>query len=312
MTQAKSHHSNAGTSSHRIIQLDFLRGLAVILVLLNHHWVSDFTSRWGWLGVDLFFVLSGFLVSGLLFREFQQFGSIRPLHFLIRRGFKIYPLFYLSILITFFLRYVISQSYRADLNFRGTVVEVALHGIRLLIELLFLQSFFFGYWGHHWSLSVEEHFYFSVAMFLFFMVRKKKLLNQCLFLKIGLGVFLVALILRILVGYNFSTNEVPVGTFIFTPFHMSPLSLDMLFTGVLISYLYHFDFDSLKSYYKSFRLPSVVVLAVLGVLFSWFGSDLGEYAFLRDAISLSFVAVGLGFVLLAALLEEILNFFCER
>jgi peptidoglycan/LPS O-acetylase OafA/YrhL len=82
-------------------EIDFLRGIAILLVLLRHQYLFTFTSRMGWIGVDLFFVLSGFLVSGLLFKEYVKFGDIKPKLFLIRRGFKIYPiyfLFYLSFL----------------------------------------------------------------------------------------------------------------------------------------------------------------------------------------------------------------------
>jgi peptidoglycan/LPS O-acetylase OafA/YrhL len=86
--------------SPRLPEIDFLRGIAIVLVLLHHHWLFDLPQRVGWAGVDLFFVLSGFLVSGLLFAEYKQFGGIKPFHFLIRRGFKIYPLFYLSLIFT--------------------------------------------------------------------------------------------------------------------------------------------------------------------------------------------------------------------
>ena len=85
----------------RVRQIDFLRAVAVILVLFRHHWVGiDVLQRIGWIGVDLFFVLSGFLVSGLLFSEYKRYGNIKAGQFLIRRGFKIYPLFYLSIFLT--------------------------------------------------------------------------------------------------------------------------------------------------------------------------------------------------------------------
>ncbi len=54
----------------------------------------------GWIGVDLFFVLSGFLVSGLLFQEYQATRRIQPGRFLLRRGLKIYPQFYFFIAAT--------------------------------------------------------------------------------------------------------------------------------------------------------------------------------------------------------------------
>jgi len=76
--------------SNRLRELDFLRGVAILLVLFRHQLLFSFLKTMGWIGVDLFFVLSGFLISGLLFKEFQKFGAINPKLFLIRRGFKIY------------------------------------------------------------------------------------------------------------------------------------------------------------------------------------------------------------------------------
>ena len=78
--------------------LDMLRAVAVLLVFCYH---SEGTKLFfGWIGVDLFFVLSGFLVSGLLFQEYQATHEIQPARFLLRRGLKIYPQFYFFIAAT--------------------------------------------------------------------------------------------------------------------------------------------------------------------------------------------------------------------
>ena len=72
------------------------------------HVLRPFVQRWvnfGWVGVDLFFVLSGFLVSGLLFQEYQRHGKIRVGRFLIRRGFKIYPSFYVFIAAVIYIQW---------------------------------------------------------------------------------------------------------------------------------------------------------------------------------------------------------------
>lgn len=79
------------------------------------------------MGVDLFFVLRGFLVSGLLFDELAKKGNVRPLRFLIRRGFKIYPAFWLMIALT--------------VAFRTSVRPLA-----VVCELLFLQNYGPGLW----------------------------------------------------------------------------------------------------------------------------------------------------------------------
>src|SRR5204863_7752623 len=105
-----------GSEHARLVQLDLLRCLAIVLVLGRHMvpcpshtnaWLGRLTSIWqrgGWIGVDLFFVLSGFLVSGLLFREYQRHGSVDVVRFLIRRGFKIYPGFWVLLGATVALR----------------------------------------------------------------------------------------------------------------------------------------------------------------------------------------------------------------
>ena len=84
----------------RIEELDFLRGIAVILVLFRHHEFFEPLHRAGWIGVDLFFVLSGFLVSKLLFIQFKDSMNVKISNFLVRRGLKIYPLFYFMLLLT--------------------------------------------------------------------------------------------------------------------------------------------------------------------------------------------------------------------
>lgn len=99
----------------RLSRVDALRAVAVLLVMVHHLTpppayapragvaLIEFAQRPSWFGVDLFFVLSGFLVSGLLFREHRLHGDLRTGRFLIRRGFKIYPSFYIFLFATFFL-----------------------------------------------------------------------------------------------------------------------------------------------------------------------------------------------------------------
>src|SRR5207249_4772189 len=136
--------------------LDIMRAVAIALVLGRHmevcskdtnaglHYLTALWNRGGWVGVDLFFVRSGFLVSGLLFKEHQRYGAISFKHFIIRRGFKIYPPFYGLIAIT-----VVVGLLKGNLDIS-----------RLLHELVFLQNYGKGgVWPQTWSLAVEEHFY---------------------------------------------------------------------------------------------------------------------------------------------------------
>ena len=89
------------SEKNRNLQLDVLRGMAILLVMGRHlemprpdGGIGVLAEAWltiGWLGVDLFFVLSGFLIGGLLLMELDKHGTIAVLRFLIRRGLKIYP-----------------------------------------------------------------------------------------------------------------------------------------------------------------------------------------------------------------------------
>lgn len=99
----------------RLKSLDILRGFAILIVLFKHtntstvpnlpqlHGVAGFVfyrlKFFGASGVDLFFVLSGFLVGGLLVNELEKTGSIRVARFWLRREFKILPSYYCLLLV---------------------------------------------------------------------------------------------------------------------------------------------------------------------------------------------------------------------
>lgn len=150
-----------GVGAPREIGLDALRGVAVLLVIGTHlpaaspisdgaflHLVTDSLRRGGWIGVDVFFVLSGFLIASLLFSEHARVGRIYAARFLVRRAFKIYPAYYALLLVT--VPAVLTGKY---------LIEPKL----LLMSALFVGSYVGNAWAHLWSLAVEEHFYILVA-----------------------------------------------------------------------------------------------------------------------------------------------------
>lgn len=122
-------------------------------VLLTWH-------RGGWIGVDLFFVLSGYLISGLIYQEVRTTGAFSCGRFLIRRAFKIYPAFWCLIAFTVAWRMAISLR-------DGDGAWQAMEALAkpTAIELLFVQNYWQGLWNHTWSLAVEEHFYIGLAAF---------------------------------------------------------------------------------------------------------------------------------------------------
>lgn len=165
-TLTDSHQIQKGAAgSNRVIQLDFIRGIAILLVI-NYHamtldgaggWVQDALAlgkRVGWMGVDLFFVLSGFLVGGLLVQELAKSGNIRVGRFLLRRMFKIWPAYYFYILFQIVTR-------RHPLN------------TFCWQNLLNIQNYAGTSLNHTWSLAVEEHFYLLLPIVLLWIYRNR-------------------------------------------------------------------------------------------------------------------------------------------
>jgi peptidoglycan/LPS O-acetylase OafA/YrhL len=269
--------------------IDILRALAVFLVFGRHmpicpvevspffHQLSEIWFRGGWVGVDLFFVLSGFLVSGLLFREHEKFGYISAKNFLVRRGFKIYPAFWLLILTTI-----------AVLAFR----DHAFHPQRIWSELLFLQNYRRGLWNHTWSLAVEEHFYFLLLLFLLLLSRRCPTAKAFRLVPPAFAILAITcLSLRVLTAHLASYTDT-------THLFPSHLRMDSLFAGVFISYLYHFHQDLLLSWARRYRVTLVVLGALLLCLPFFF--SLGSSQFIVT-FGLTLLYVGSGFILIAAL-----------
>ena len=149
-----STNENVINITKRIKGLDELRGVAILLVLGAHQPINKILTLSGWTGVTLFFVLSGFLVSGLLFKEYQQNGTITPARFLARRAVRIYPPFYVMLFTTVLISYFTDLK-MTEPKWRG---GAALPLSNFLSEIFFLQNYHPGLWGQCWSLAVEEHF----------------------------------------------------------------------------------------------------------------------------------------------------------
>jgi len=241
-------------------RLDVLRAVAAILVIGHHWWdpcpddsfrtlcisIHRMTSA-GWIGVDLFFVLSGFLVAGLLFAERQRTGRVRVGRFLLRRALRIYPAFYV------FLAFIVLVPW-----LRG-------HGIPMVPtigEILFLQNYVGARQPHTWSLAVEEHFYLLLGLYVCVLGSAAAGSNRLRLLpRHFAAVASIALLLRVANAalYPYSTRT-----------HVTPthLRLDALFFGVLLAYLFHFDRERLLAAVERRRwlLRSAVVCFVLPAL----------------------------------------------
>ena len=269
------------TTVQRITSLDFLRGIAVLLVVLCHSGFSTNLERMGWSGVDLFFVLSGFLVSGLLFNEYKKNEKINGGLFLIRRGFKIYPLFYLLFAVTLLKKYFNHYPF--------TIKQV-------LAEAFFFQNYTAGLWTHTWSLAVEEHFYFFLAFLFSVLAAKKVLHKKNVFLFISFFIFIFCLVAR-LITFEVLRNEIYDS---YKQYNCTHLRIDSLFFGVLIAYFYHFEKEKLIAFTQKYRWLIFIfsVSFFLPVFFFEISS------FYISTIGLTLLYLGFGGFLLLLFVDE--------
>lgn len=138
--------------------LDGLRALAIVLVLLHHSAGGNYLARGGFVGVDVFFVLSGFLITALLVREHESTGRINLPYFYARRALRLFPA-----LFTLLTAYVIYINY-SDLGWEIQWLKYK----AVLATLFYYNNWRLAFGGLDtlnyglaptWSLSIEEQFY---------------------------------------------------------------------------------------------------------------------------------------------------------
>src|SRR5581483_3304979 len=224
----------------RVRELDILRGVAILLVLCCHQSITDIFTRAGWSGVTLFFVLSGFLVSGLLFKEYQRSDNMRIGRFLIRRAIRIYPAFYVMLFATTIVAYFSSLP-MPEPKWMG---QSGLPLKNFLAEIFFLQNYHPGFWGQCWSLAVEEHFYVLLAITFLLLFKRSRIQTFDVLPKLLVCAIIAVLALRCGIAiekhpYNYYTHYAP-----------THLRFDAMLIGVLISYYYHFKPEKYREFAK--------------------------------------------------------------
>jgi len=149
-------------AARHVPELDGLRGVAIVSVLIQHQ-MTPLTSTGGFLGVDLFFVLSGFLITSLLLAEFGKTGSISWRNFYMRRLLRLGPA------LAVFLAATLLVAYRTQTI--GLIRQLKLIAIALLYSTNWRMAFHWDLTPDPtmiaWSLSIEEQFYLVWPLVLF-------------------------------------------------------------------------------------------------------------------------------------------------
>lgn len=240
--------------------LDHLRAFAISFVLLFHfrlfhhpQWI-DSIGKFGWTGVDLFFVLSGFLISSELFKESSKSGTISLKRFFAKRSFRILPPYLLVVAIYFLIP-----------GFREREALPPLWRFLTFTQDFGLDLQAKGTFSHAWSLCVEEQFYLLLPLALL-LVFRFKLAKRGIFILTGL--ILLGFCCRVFSWYHYVLPYVNADDFTIYwykyIYYPSYNRLDGLIIGVSISALFHFKPKAAAQItrYQTWLFPAVLVVLI--------------------------------------------------
>ena len=282
--------------------LDNLRAFAIIMVLIFHYsgWFQHpvwFPSvfEFGWIGVDLFFVLSGFLISSQLFVQIKKEGTFSVRDFFIKRFFRIIPVYYFVVAIYFLVPFfkndfgagqqlpplwkflTFTQNFNADFDKTGSLSQV-------------------------WSLCVEEHFYLILPFTLLFFLKIGKLNKAYLLLIVlFLGGFLIRMFCYnniYLPTINGIANQAIWLNTIYFPTYCR---LDGLIIGVAIAALYNYLpslFLKLSNYANT-----IIVVGILIIIGAYFPSKY-QYNFLNTIFGFPTICLAFGLLVLGSIMPN--------
>ncbi|HEY6802384.1 MAG TPA: acyltransferase [Pyrinomonadaceae bacterium] len=225
--------------------LDGVRGVAILLVILFHYGYLGC----GWIGVQLFFVLSGFLITSILVKDKGKSLKDYLKRFYWRRSLRIFPLYYLYlfVMLAAFLLFRIPPAFGDQWPYLFTYTYNVRHilpnydGSELLIHL--------------WSLSVEEQFYLVWPLLVFLLATRR---FKSLLLAIVIGIPIVRLLTSLLLA-NAGHDPLFYGTVLYT---ITPFQIDAFAVGAIVA---TFKFPHIKNGKVVFAV-AVVVAVALGLL----------------------------------------------
>jgi len=286
--------SNKSYGNEHLAGLDHLRALAIVFVLLFHfrlfphpEWI-DVVGKFGWTGVDLFFVLSGYLISSHLFQQMANAGNIILSEFFIKRFFRIVPAYLTVVAIYFLIPAFREREALAPLWKYLTFTQN--FGLDLRVQ---------GTFSHAWSLCIEEQFYLllPIILVLFISLKMQKV-----------GVWLLALLFiggfaaRIASWVHFIIPLIDADGFgqawykyIYYPTYNR---LDGLLMGISIAALFQFRPQIREKLYRYGNALLVAGLLILTI--AYFVCSV-EYTFTASVFGFPLVALGYGAVVAGAI-----------
>ena len=197
-----------------------MRGIAILVVLL-HHQFSRFIG--GWIGVDLFFILSGFLITNIILNEYKKNGSFNLKIFYLKRFLRLYPPLLISILIC-------NIFWKNSSNY-FPIMGISQRLFSNLSALLYFNNFAKNTenFSHIWSLSIEVQFYIIWPFFLILLIKKSK--------KIFFIIILLIINILIFRYYLYYFGPFQSNFFIISGYKSTFSRFDNILLGTLIAFI---------------------------------------------------------------------------
>jgi peptidoglycan/LPS O-acetylase OafA/YrhL len=279
-----------GGLSHKLHGLDHLRAFAIIFVFLYHYGIlfphpewTNTISAFGWNGVDLFFVLSGYLIASQLFKNIAQQKNIEVREFFIKRFFRIIPIYLVVVALYFLFPFLRERESPAPLWKYLTFTQ----NIGLDVSKQ-------GTFSHAWSLCIEEQFYLLLP-FILIALMHFKILKKGYWILIVL--FISGIIIRSISYGNFVIESDWLNWYKWI-YYPTWTRLDGLLVGVSIAALLQFK---PKFSNRILRYGNALLLASLFIFaFTYFFCSSDE-SYSTAVFGFPLVDIGYGFIVLSAL-----------
>ncbi|MDE2308567.1 MAG: acyltransferase [Xanthomonadaceae bacterium] len=274
---------------NRLPGLDLLRAIAIVWVMLFHSFIVgglgprfEWLSRYGWMGVDIFFVLSGFLIGAQVLRPLQRGEPLSFGGFYRRRAWRILPAFAVVLAI-----YTLLPPVREAPGLQPWW-QFATFTMNLLVDYPRNQAF-----SHAWSLCVEEHFYLVFPLLAWWLTRRA---STAKFASVCAGVAILGIALRTSIWLHDTAIEPPRNWFIEDLYDPTWTRLDGLLMGIMLAVLQAFRPAAWARLQRHANVILLAGIAVTGLSFWLFRERTG---LLANAIGWPVLSFGFGLLVFA-------------
>ena len=280
-------------TENRIFGYDIIRAAAILLVMVGHVLGFVYSGEYsfflsflsGFLGVELFFVLSGVLIGKLLIDVFNSENIRQKLKkFIVRRWLRTLPLYFVMLFVYWFANYYLYSDNNQD--------------VALWKYVFFIQNFFKvqpTFFGISWSLSIEEWFYVLFPFVLFLIKKINTTISTKKLFGIGISVFLIYfLVMRFLAFPNSNF------TFYEGVRKVAFFRLDAIAFGILMAFGFEYFKEIISS--KKYQL---LAIGILILIFNQYFIFKNNYSNLYYFNTIYYSVLGLGIALIFPFFKEI-------